>query len=187
MADVRSVTGTPVAADFASSSGTPIVVDRTSGAVGAYVLDNAGTVQPLAGGGGGGAPAGASYLTLALDATLTAERVLTAGTNITFVDTGANGTLTISAASASWTETEVDFGSTPKQSAQFTVTDAAIGATSKVAVLASGKAATGRAAGDDLWDTITYSAKPAAGSMTVYAYAVPGPVVGKRKIQYQVA
>lgn len=48
-------------------------------------------------GGGGGAPTSASYLVLGLDGTLTNERVLTAGTNISFVDTGAGGTLTISA------------------------------------------------------------------------------------------
>lgn len=42
-----------------------------------------------------GAPVGASYLTLGLHATLTAERVLTAGTGIGFTDIGANGTLTI--------------------------------------------------------------------------------------------
>jgi hypothetical protein len=47
--------------------------------------------------GGGSAPVGAQYLVLASDATLTAERVLTAGTGISFVDTGANGTLTINA------------------------------------------------------------------------------------------
>ena len=47
-------------------------------------------------GGGGGAPTTATYLTLSLDATLSAERVLTAGDGITFNDTGANGTLTIS-------------------------------------------------------------------------------------------
>jgi len=36
-----------------------------------------------------------SYLTLGLNATLTQERVLTAGTGITFTDTGAGGTLTV--------------------------------------------------------------------------------------------
>ena len=43
------------------------------------------------------APNDASYLTLGLDGDLTAERVLTAGTGISFTDTGANGTLTIEA------------------------------------------------------------------------------------------
>ena len=46
----------------------------------------------------GGAPADASYLTLGTDGGLSAERVLTAGTNISFADGGAGGTLTISAA-----------------------------------------------------------------------------------------
>ncbi len=44
---------------------------------------------------GGGAPTGASYLTLGTDATLTAERVLTAGTAIGLTDGGAGSTLTI--------------------------------------------------------------------------------------------
>ena len=39
-----------------------------------------------------------SYLTLGLNATLTQERVLTAGDSITFTDTGAGGTLTLSLA-----------------------------------------------------------------------------------------
>ena len=49
----------------------------------------------------GGGVTGASYLVLSLDATLTAERVLTAGTAIAFTDTGANGTLTIALSGSS--------------------------------------------------------------------------------------
>ncbi len=45
---------------------------------------------------GTGAPATASYLTLSLDGTLSAERVLTPGTGISFTDGGANSTLTVS-------------------------------------------------------------------------------------------
>jgi hypothetical protein len=46
--------------------------------------------------GASAAPTDAQYLTLALDATLSAERVLTEGTDgIDFTDTGANGALTI--------------------------------------------------------------------------------------------
>jgi hypothetical protein len=48
-----------------------------------------------ASGGGGGSPDNALYVTLATDSTLTAERVLTAGGNITLTDSGANGTITI--------------------------------------------------------------------------------------------
>lgn len=47
--------------------------------------------------GGDGAPVDATYVTLSLNATLTQERVLTAGTGITLVDSGANGTITVSA------------------------------------------------------------------------------------------
>lgn len=47
--------------------------------------------------GGSAAPNSASYLTLGLDAGLTSERVLTAGSNISFTDGGAGSTLTINA------------------------------------------------------------------------------------------
>jgi hypothetical protein len=52
-----------------------------------------------AGAGGSGAPTGAPYVTTAASGALTAERVLTAGTNITLTDGGANSTMTIDAAS----------------------------------------------------------------------------------------
>jgi hypothetical protein len=47
------------------------------------------------GSGGGSAPSGADYLTLSLNASLSGERVLTAGTNISTTDGGANSTLTV--------------------------------------------------------------------------------------------
>lgn len=47
------------------------------------------------GGGGGGAPTNASYVVLGLDAGLTAERVLTAGSGISITDGGANGPVTV--------------------------------------------------------------------------------------------
>ena len=87
---------------------------------------------------------------------------------------------------STWTEAEVDF-LTPSYDYQFTVTDAAVGATSKVTVIPCGKAATGRTADDWQWDGISFAALPAVGSFTLYAVAHPGPVVGKRKIQYSVA
>jgi hypothetical protein len=56
-------------------------------------------------GGSGTAPVGASYLTLGLDGTLTNERVLTAGSNITINDAGANGNLTVGLTNTSLTVT----------------------------------------------------------------------------------
>ncbi len=47
--------------------------------------------------GAAAAPVGASYLTLGTNAALTNERVLTAGTNITFSDGGPGSTLTVNA------------------------------------------------------------------------------------------
>ena len=45
----------------------------------------------------GGAPTSASYVTLATDATLTSERVLTAGSGISITDGGAGGNVTVAA------------------------------------------------------------------------------------------
>jgi hypothetical protein len=93
MPDVRSVSATPIVADFADTRGTPLVVDRVGKTV--YFLDSTDTVTAISGGGGGGAPTGAQYITLATDATLTQERVITAGTGITLTDAGAGSTLTV--------------------------------------------------------------------------------------------
>ena len=55
------------------------------------------TVSASGGGGGGGAPTNASYVVLGTNGTLTDERVLTAGANITITDAGAGSTVTIAA------------------------------------------------------------------------------------------
>jgi hypothetical protein len=52
------------------------------------------------GGGGGGAPTSSQYVTLATDATLTAERVLTAGTALSLTDAGAGSTITVAVSDA---------------------------------------------------------------------------------------
>jgi hypothetical protein len=101
---------------------------------------------------------------------------------------GPAGPAGAAGAGATWTEAEVDFGSTPVYDVLFTLTDAAITSSGvKVIILQSGKAATGRADGDAAWDEIDYAASPGTGSAQVWAKATPGPVVGKRKYQYQVA
>lgn len=48
------------------------------------------------GGGGGGAPTDAQYVTMALNGTLTDERVLTSGTGLNLTDGGAGGNATLS-------------------------------------------------------------------------------------------
>lgn len=122
------------------------------------------------------AVAGTDYLaTVATDATLTGDG--TSGSPLSVVAAGG----------ASWTEVEVDFGSTPVYSKTFTVTDASVSGASKVAVVPCGKVATGGSEDDWEWDGITFAANPSAGSFHLMAAAFPGPVAGKRKISYQVA
>lgn len=70
-------------------------------------------------GGGGGAPTTATYVTLSNDATLTNERVLTAGSGITITDNGAGNTVVISSsggAGANVGTATIDFGAFPGSS-----------------------------------------------------------------------
>lgn len=60
------------------------------------VLTSSGGVWASVAPSGSGAPVGASYVTMGLDATLTAERVLTASTGLSLADGGANGNATLS-------------------------------------------------------------------------------------------
>ena len=84
-------------------------------------------------------------------------------------------------------ETEVDFGTKPVYESSFTLVNAAITTSSKITMVESGNIATNRvAAGDALFDSVVFAALPAAGSATIYARAVPGPVVGARKLFYQI-
>jgi hypothetical protein len=69
---------------------TPAEFVCTNDAAGAAVWSSVG-------GGGGGAPTTSQYVTLATDGTLTNERVLTAGSNISLVDGGAGNALTVNA------------------------------------------------------------------------------------------
>lgn len=117
------------------------------------------------------------------------------GTNVTLTiaDDAANGEIdvTINASgggggSVTWTEVEVDFGSTPRFDASFTIVDALVSASSKITAIPSGKAGTGRTDDDWQWDGIAMAASPASGQFTLYCYALPGPIVGPRKIQYSI-
>lgn len=87
---------------------------------------------------------------------------------------------------AVWTETEVDFGTEPAWSATFTVTDALVSGASKIVCTPSGNPATGRVGNDLEWDNLLLGGIPGAGSFTLTALAMPGPIVGPRKVFYQV-
>lgn len=88
-------TTTPVAGD--SPAIGDLWVDTSVSPPTLNVCEDDSPVVFSAVGGGGGAPTTAQYVVLALNGSLTAERVLTAGTNISLVDAGANGNVTINA------------------------------------------------------------------------------------------
>lgn len=91
---------------------------------------------------------------------------------------GADGALTV-------TEVEIDFGSVPVREKHFTITDAGVSATSKIIAVQSGKAATGRDADENEMDALVFNCKPETGQFVLNAFAIPGPVTGKYKVNYQ--
>ena len=87
---------------------------------------------------------------------------------------------------ATWTEVEIDFGSKPVYSKTFAITDGTVSGTSKIVVAPCGKPATGGFEDDWEWDNISLAANPGTGTFSLMAAAMPGPVSGKRKVQYSV-
>jgi hypothetical protein len=108
------------------------------------------------------------------------------GTTLYVKESGAGTTTGWARVRSTWTETEIDFGTVPVQSKAFTIVDASVAATDRVAVCASAATATGRVGNDGLWDSLLLSADAGVGEVLVTAYAVPGPVVGKRTIIYSI-
>lgn len=83
-------------------------------------------------------------------------------------------------------DVEIDFGSLPAWEQEFVVVDALVSPSSRVVAWQSSAPATGRVGNDTAWDQLLLATTCAAGQFVLTAYAVPGPVVGKRKIVYQV-
>ena len=85
---------------------------------------------------------------------------------------------------ATWTETEIDFGSSPVAGANFTIIDAAVVGTDKIIVVPSGSAPTGGYS--DVWeyDNLTMAAVAGTGQFTLYASVAYGTTNGKRKVYY---
>lgn len=118
-----------------------------------------------------------------------------ANVTLTIADDAGNDQVDITVAASSgggggsstWTEVEVDFGAVPTRSKKFTITDAAASAASKIVALLSGNAATGRAAGDNEWDGLLFSARGATGNFILSAICTTGRLVGKRKVYYQIS
>jgi len=112
-----------------------------------------------------------------------------AGTNVTLAHNARGPVISASGGGGSVTvvEVEIDFGTKPVFDALFTVVDASVNAASKVTVTESGKTATGRTQGDAQWDSIDGAALPGAGSFQLFCTASPGPVVGRRLMQYFVS
>ncbi len=82
------------------------------------------------------------------------------------------------------TEVEIDFGSSPMWSKSFTIIDGNVSPSSKLVATQSGSAATGRDADENEMDALILNCKPGSGQFTMNAFAFPGPVSGKYKINY---
>lgn len=99
----------------------------------------------------------------------------------------ADGSWAAPTAAVAATEVQLNFGTDPVDSKQFTVTDAAVTPTSKIIIVQSAVAGAGGATDDSELDPIAVSAFPSSGSFTVNAHALKGRVVGKYMFNYQVA
>lgn len=89
--------------------------------------------------------------------------------------------------SATITEIEVDFGTTPTYSKTFTIIDPTVSILSNLIITQSGSAAPGRSSDENEMDPIVFSGTPAAGQFTLIATSLNGPVVGPYMVNYIVS
>jgi hypothetical protein len=90
---------------------------------------------------------------------------------------GSDGALTVS-------ETEIDFG-VPSYEKTITVIDASITPSSKIIACQSGKAATDKQSDENEMDSLVLNCVPGTGQFVLNVRAIPGPVAGKFRINYQ--
>ena len=86
--------------------------------------------------------------------------------------------------SATLTETEVDFSYPPQKTKSFTVTDAAVTASSKIMVSQSGSVPTDKGIGESELDSASFSAIAGTGQFTLIATALDGKIGGTVKAYY---
>ena len=81
---------------------------------------------------------------------------------------------------------EVDFGAAPTGPTRFTVTDAAVTASSAIVVWQDGATPTGGFGGEAAWDPMVASAKAGAGQFTLDVTPLADHEVGKFRFVYLV-
>jgi len=81
---------------------------------------------------------------------------------------------------------EVDFGATPTRYFNGMISDADITTNSKLMIVQSGDAATGRAADEEEMDPLLPRAKVQNGSFILHVTALEGPVVGSYRLNYTI-
>jgi hypothetical protein len=90
--------------------------------------------------------------------------------------------------SVAMTEIEIDFGSSPRRTGVFALTDAEVTTGSTIIAVQSQSAATGRHADENEMDQISFSARPTtAGNFLLIARPLCGAVHGKYKVIYTLA
>ena len=110
----------------------------------------------------------------------------------TVITNTSSGT-TLSIGQVHWCETQINFGDTPAHTAQFTVYDSNVTATSRVAVIACALVPDGKELDDAECDQLMLSAGEATagaagapGTFTLFARGTQGSVSGYYKVLYVV-